>query len=291
MTPLTHPTPPEAPAVSPPPPATAVPAVEIVVPVYNEQHVLADSVRTLHNHMKGSFVFPFVITIADNASTDGTLAVARELAGELPEVEVLHLERKGRGNALRAAWSHSAADVVAYMDVDLSTDLECLGDLLVPLLEQRGDVAIGTRLAPGADVTRGRKRELISRTYNILLRTLLGVGFSDAQCGFKAARRVVIEPLLAIARDDEWFFDTELLYLAQRHKLAIREVPVRWVDDPDSSVDILATAIADLRGIARLRREWPGGLTSRAAPARQPAAAAWRPARGFARRLQHAPKA
>jgi glycosyltransferase involved in cell wall biosynthesis len=231
------------------------PAVELVLPVHNEEHVLEQSVRTVHNHLKEILGCSFQITIADNASIDGTLELACRLAGEMPEVRVLHLERKGRGNALRSAWGASRAEVVGYMDIDLSTDLSCLPALLLPLLENRSDIAIGSRLAHGARVNRGLKRETISRSYNILLRCLLRVGFSDAQCGFKAARREAIAPLLSEVKDDGWFFDTELLYLAQRHRLAIHEVPVRWVDDPDSRVDILATALEDLRGIARLRRQ------------------------------------
>lgn len=230
------------------------PNVEIVIPVYNEQHVLAASVRALHEHLLRELATGFAITIADNASTDDTLEVARSLARELPEVGVLHLERKGRGRALRAAWSASEADVLAYMDVDLSTDLASLGELLEPLLQGRADLAIGSRLAPGAHVTRGIRREVISRTYNLLLQALLGAGFSDAQCGFKAGRREAIQALLEEVEDDAWFFDTELLYRAQRNRLAIHEVPVRWVEDPDSRVDILATAREDLRGIMRLRR-------------------------------------
>jgi glycosyltransferase involved in cell wall biosynthesis len=228
-------------------------AVEIVIPVYNEQRMLADRVRTLHHHIRREFTFPFRITIADNASTDATLALARELARELPEVAVLHLDRKGRGRALRAAWGRSEADVLAYMDVDLSTDLSALAELLLPLLEGRGDIMIGSRLAPGAQVTRSIKREVISRAYNLLLRVLLGVVFSDAQCGFKAGRREVIQALLADVEDEAWFFDTELLYAAQRNKLAIHEVPVRWVEDPDSRVALISTAREDLRGVMRLR--------------------------------------
>ena len=230
------------------------PAVDIVIPVYNEERVLAASVRTLHDFLTSHLGLAFAITIADNASSDETLHVARALARELAEVGVMHLERKGRGRALRAAWSTSGADVVGYMDVDLSTDLAALPDLLKPLLEGRADLAIGSRLAAGAQVRRGAKRELISRSYNLLLRALLAAGFSDAQCGFKAGRREVVQALLQDVEDEAWFFDTELLYLAQRNGLAIHEVPVHWVDDPDSRVAILATAVEDLRGIARLRR-------------------------------------
>ncbi len=221
--------------------------------MHNEQHVLAGSVHALREYLAREFSFPFSITVADNASTDATLAIAHELARELPEVAVLHLDGKGRGRALRAAWSRSDADVLAYMDVDLSTDLSALRPLLTPLLEGRGDIAIGSRLAAGAHVTRSLKREVLSRGYNLLLRILLGVGFSDAQCGFKAGRRELIQALLEGVQDDAWFFDTELLYLAQRSKLAIHEVPVRWIEDPDSRVDIAATAWEDLRGVMRLR--------------------------------------
>ena len=243
----------------------ALSTVELVLPVYNEERVLASSVRALHDHLQRHLPCSFRITIADNASTDGTLAGARALADELEAVEVLHLELKGRGNALREAWSASRAEVVGYMDIDLSTDLDCLAELLLPLLENRSDIAIGSRLAPGSQVTRGLKRETISRSYNILLRNLLGLGVSDAQCGFKAARRKAIVSLLGEVRDDGWFFDTELLYLARRNRLSIHEVPVRWIDDPDSRVAILHTALEDLRGIARLRREarrgaWQGAL-------------------------------
>ena len=238
----------------PSPHSTTDPEVEIVIPVHNEQHVLGASVRTLHAHLTSHFAFAFRITIADNASSDRTLQVAQALSRELDEVAVLHLDEKGRGRALRAVWSRSRADVLAYMDVDLSTDLDALAELLLPLLQGRGDIAIGSRLARGAEVTRGPKRELISRSYNLLLRVLLGVGFSDAQCGFKAGRSEVIQALLGEVEDETWFFDTELLYAAQRARFAIHEVPVRWVDDPDSRVDILATARLDLQGIMRLRR-------------------------------------
>jgi glycosyltransferase involved in cell wall biosynthesis len=235
-------------------PASGHAAVEIVIPVHNEQRVLDSSVRRLRDYLAREATFAYAITIVDNASTDATFALARSLAAELPEVSMLHLDEKGRGRALRAAWSRSTAAVVAYMDVDLSTDLSALRELLTPLLQERGDVAIGSRLAPGAEVTRSLRRELISRAYNLLLQLALHVGFSDAQCGFKAARREAVQPLLDEVQDDAWFFDTELLYRAQRGRLAIHEVPVRWVEDRDSRVKLLATAWQDLRGVMRLRR-------------------------------------
>ena len=226
--------------------------IDVVVPVHNEQAGLERSIRNLHRYLRTQLPFSWRIVIADNASTDATPAVAAALARELRGVEVLRLERKGRGLALREAWSRSDARVVCYMDVDLSTDLRGLLPLVAPLLSGHSDVAIGSRLARGARVVRGPKRELISRGYNRILRTVLRARFSDAQCGFKAVRREVAHSLLPDVRDDGWFFDTELLMLAQRRGLRIHEVPVDWVDDPDSRVDIVRTAIDDLRGVARL---------------------------------------
>jgi glycosyltransferase involved in cell wall biosynthesis len=228
------------------------PQIDVVVPVHDEEQALEGSVRRLHRFLSAEFPFSWRIVIADNASTDATPWVARRLRAELPGVEVLRLERKGRGRALREAWSASRARVVCYMDVDLSTDLRALLPLVAPLMSGHSDLAIGSRLAHGARVVRGPKRELISRSYNHLLHATLRARFSDAQCGFKAVRRDALDGLLADVCDDGWFFDTELLVLAQRRGLRIHEVPVDWVDDPDSRVDIVRTALDDLRGIGRL---------------------------------------
>src|SRR4051794_24291479 len=231
--------------------------VEIVVPVHNEHAILEQTVRRLHRFLREGFPFSWRIVVADNASTDGTSDLARVLAAELPGVASMRLAAKGRGRALRAAWSESEARVVCYMDADLSTDLRALLPLVSALLSGHSDVAIGTRLAHGARVVRGPKRELISRGYNRLLHTALRARFSDAQCGFKAVRREALAGLLGDVRDDGWFFDTELLVLAQRRGLRIHEVPVDWIDDPDSRVDIVGTAWGDLRGVARLAAGGP----------------------------------
>ena len=235
------------------------PVLDVVVPVFNEEKDLEPSVRRLHAHLSETFPYPFRITVADNASTDETPRIAARLVAELPELEWLRLAEKGRGRALHTAWSGSRAPVLAYVDVDLSTDLAALLPLVAPLISGHSDIAIGTRLARGSQVVRGPKREAISRCYNALLRSTLAVGFSDAQCGFKAVRRDVAERLLPLVKDSGWFFDTELLVIAERAGLRIHEVPVDWVDDPDSRVDILSTALADLRGIARIGRELARG--------------------------------
>ncbi|WP_369173199.1 glycosyltransferase [Streptomyces sp. R28] len=229
-------------------------SVEIVVPVHNEAHVLADSIGRLHAYLETSFPFPFRITIADNASTDGTWQAAAELTERLPHVHAVHLQAKGRGRALKQVRSRSAADVVASMDVDLSTGLEGFLPLVAPLLSGHSDLAVGSRLHRQADVVRGPKREFVSRSYNLLLKLGLAARFSDAQCGFKAVRTDVFRALAPHIEDTAWFFDTELLVLAQRNKLRIHEVPVDWVDDPDSRVDIVRTAVDGLKGIGRMLR-------------------------------------
>jgi glycosyltransferase involved in cell wall biosynthesis len=236
----------------PRPPTLHRAQVQIVIPVRNEEHDLAAGVRRLHAFLLDQFPISTRITIADNGSTDGTWAQALALQAELPAVQAVRLERPGRGGALRAVWSASDADVYAYMDVDLSTDLNALFPLLAPLLSGHSDVAIGTRLARGARVVRGPRREFISRCYNLLLHATLGTGFSDAQCGFKAIRADAARQLLPLTTDYSWFFDTELLVLAERAGLRIHEVPVDWIDDPDSRVKVVSTARGDIGGIIRL---------------------------------------
>ncbi|WP_109529017.1 MULTISPECIES: bifunctional glycosyltransferase family 2/GtrA family protein [Nocardia] len=238
------------------------PVLDVVIPVYNEETDLGVCVRRLHSYLNSGFPFPARITIADNASTDDTMQVARLLEDELDDVRVVHLDAKGRGRALRTVWEQSDAMVVAYMDVDLSTDLNALLPLVAPLISGHSDVAIGTRLAANSRVVRGPKREFISRCYNLILRASLRARFSDAQCGFKAMRTDIARRLLPLVQDGEWFFDTELLVLAERSGLRIHEVPVDWIDDPDSTVDIVDTARKDLLGVWRLGR----GLTTGALP-------------------------
>ncbi len=230
-----------------------------MVPVYNEAAVLERSIERLHAYLRDDFPFAWRITIADNASSDGTWAIARALAERLPNVVALHLDEKGRGRALRTAWSASNAAVVAYMDVDLSTGLDALLPLVAPLVSGHSDLAIGSRLTNGAIVVRGTRRELISRTYNRLLRATFRNGFRDAQCGFKAARADVAHALLPEIQDDGWFFDTELLLLAEHNGLRVSEVAVDWTDDPDSRVHVVSTATEDLKGMVRVaRRCWTG---------------------------------
>src|SRR6476661_8151102 len=259
---------------------TTAPVLDVTIPVFNEERDLEECLRRLHAHLLDSFPHAFRITVADNASTDGTLKIAERLAREFPELAVVHLDEKGRGNALRKVWLASPSPVLAYMDVDLSTDLAALAPLLAPLISGHSDLAIGTRLTRNSRVVRGPKREFISRGYNLMLHSFMGARFSDAQCGFKAIRADVAQQILPYTVDNSWFFDSELLVLAERCGLRVHEVPVDWTDDPNSSVDIVKTALADMRGMARLSKDMVTGRIPvaelRAALARGPLPAASR---------------
>ncbi|MFH8979880.1 glycosyltransferase [Streptomyces varsoviensis] len=225
---------------------------EIVVPVRNEERTLVASIHRLHDYLVRNFPYPFLITIAENGSVDSTREVAAALARRFPEVSFVSFDGRGRGLALRRAWAASRADVVSYMDADLSIDLDGFLPLVAPLASGHSDLAIGTRHARGASVRRSLHRSVLSRTYNLILRIVLGVSFSDAQCGFKAGRREVVQAILPTVHDDQWFFDTELLCVAQRQGLRIHEVPVDCLDDPDTSVDIRRTVWDMLRGVVRV---------------------------------------
>lgn len=229
--------------------------VEIVIPVYNEERILRQSVETLRSYLLRYFPYQWRITVADNASTDGTWKLARHLSAEYEGVHALHLDQKGRGRALRTAWLASDADVVSYMDVDLSTNLESFLPLVAPIITGHSDLAIGSRLLRGAMVTRQWKREIISRCYNLMIKALCRNRFSDAQCGFKAIRRSDAQALLPLVENQEWFFDTELLLLAEERGLRIYEVPVVWVEDLDSRVNIRKTAFEDIKGLLRVRKQ------------------------------------
>ena len=232
--------------------------VDLVLPVYNEEQILAQSVARVLEWIGEHPEHDWRIVVADNASTDRTYSIAKELEAELGSERdgrfvVLHIPVKGRGIALRVSWLTSPADVLAYMDVDLSTDMKHLPELIDPIAAGLVDVAYGTRLHRDSETERSFRRELTSRTYVQILRRLGRLNVTDAQCGFKAIGREPARALLPLVRDTGWFFDSELLLLAQENGYRLREVPVRWIEDRDSRVAILHTALEDLKGLWRLR--------------------------------------
>ena len=235
-----------------------MPQLDIVLPVYNEAHVLAESIEKLRAYLRDTnFPYTWRIVVADNASTDKTLEVAQQLARRYDDVGddvgVVHLDQKGRGRALKKAWLESDADAMAYMDIDLSTGLDALLPLARAVLDEGYDVATGSRMTRGSKIVRSLRRETTSRGFIALIKLLFFSKLSDTQCGFKAIARQAAHELLPQVQNDEWFFDTELLLLAEKGGYRIRDIPVIWIEDPDSRVNVLKTVLEDLRGLARMR--------------------------------------
>jgi glycosyltransferase involved in cell wall biosynthesis len=231
--------------------------VDVVLPVYNEEHVLERSVRTLQMFLTDNLAHEWRILIADNGSRDRTQEIGQRLAGELEGVELLHIPEAGRGRALTKAWLSSDADVLSYMDIDLSTDLGAFPKLVSAVAEQGYDIAAGSRLGPGTETTRSLKREVLSRGFVLMINLLMGTKLRDTQCGFKAIRRECAQTLLPLVQDTGWFWDTELLLLAAKGGWRVSFIPVRWVEDTDSRVKVVSTVWRDLKGLARMRRfDW-----------------------------------
>jgi glycosyltransferase involved in cell wall biosynthesis len=231
--------------------------VDVVLPVYNEEHVLERSVRTLHLFLTDNLPHEWRILIADNGSKDRTQEIAKRLASELEGVEMMHIPEAGRGRALTKAWLSSDADVLAYMDIDLSTDLGAFPKLVSAVADQGYDIAAGTRLGAGSETTRSLKREVLSRGFVLMINTLMGTKLRDTQCGFKAIGRECARQLLPLVQDTGWFWDTELLLLAAKGGWRVTFVPVRWLEDTDSRVKIASTVTKDMKGLLRMRRfDW-----------------------------------
>jgi glycosyltransferase involved in cell wall biosynthesis len=232
---------------------TSAKAVDLVIPVLNEAHILETSVETIRSFLQEHTAWTWRVVVVDNGSIDGTDRVGRTLACRHLDVRFLHLQERGRGRALRHAWTHSDADVVCYTDVDLSTELPALPKLVNAILEEGYDVSTGSRLMQESKTVRSFKREFISRAYNLFVKAVLGTSFSDAQCGFKAVSRRVVNELVPQIKDQSWFFDTELLVLAEKGGYRIKDIPVQWIEDDDSRVKIVKTAWEDIKGVLRLR--------------------------------------
>lgn len=235
--------------------------IDIVLPVYNEEKILRSSVQTLRTFLHANCPYDWRIIVADNASTDSTARVAESLATRYDEIDYLYIPLKGRGRALRGVWLHSDADIVSYMDVDLSTDLSCFLPMVDAIAAGQADVVCGSRYKKGARVKRGLKREVLSRGYINLMKLFFRCDFTDAQCGFKAVSRRAVRALVPLIENQGWFFDAELLLLAERFGFRVAEVPVKWTDDPDSRVKIVQTVSEHFMGLLRMRLAFSTGLT------------------------------
>jgi len=231
--------------------------VDVVLPVFNEEHVLERSVRTLHVYLTENLHHEWRIVIADNGSRDRTFEIAKRLEDQLPNIEAKHIPEAGRGRALSLSFLDSEADVLSYMDIDLSTDLDAFPRLVNAVTSEGNDIASGSRLSKGSDTTRSLKREVLSRGFVLLINTLFGTKLHDTQCGFKAIRREAAQKLLPFVEDKGWFWDTELLLLGAKSDWRVTFIPVRWIEDPDSRVKVASTVWRDLKGLARMRKfDW-----------------------------------
>ncbi|HJU74418.1 MAG TPA: dolichyl-phosphate beta-glucosyltransferase [Gemmatimonadaceae bacterium] len=241
--------------------------VDVVIPVLNEAHVLARSVEMVRAFLTEHLGCRWRVVVVDNGSTDGTDTIARQLSREYSDVQFIQLPQRGRGRALRQAWTQSDADIMCYTDVDLSTELVALPKMVQAIAVDGFDLATGSRLLPQSRTTRSAKREFISRCYNMFVKAVLWTSFSDAQCGFKAISRNACAALVPEVHDQGWFFDTELLTLAEKRGYLIADIPVRWVEDDDSRVKIVKTAWDDIKGVFRVRwKLWRESIAPRPAP-------------------------
>lgn len=240
------------------------PRADIILPAYNEEECIEDSVSKSYNFCKNHLQdYDWKIIVADNNSNDNTLKLAKELSKKYDRVTYNYIDKKGRGRSLVKVWGESDADICAYMDIDLSTDLKHVPEMLDAIYKKGYDLAVGSRNLPESDVIdRGLKRTIISKGYILVLKLLTWTDISDAQCGFKAISKKAKDKLLKVMNPDNWrgsawFFDTELLIIAKKAGYKVIDIPVKWIDDPGSTVHIVQDAIEDLRGIWRLLRTRP----------------------------------
>ncbi len=223
----------------------------ITLPVFNEEKIIEKNVEIIRNFLIETFHDNTQIIIADNGSTDLTPEKSKKLSEKYSDIRYVYIYEKGRGRALRNALSKSNADVLSYMDIDISTNLEAFPKL-IKAIEDGYDIAIGSRFVKGSHVSRSIKRELLSRGYNILLKLFFDISFNDSQCGFKAVNRRIVEEIIPKVKDNAWFFDTELLIKAEKKGFKIKEIPVYWTENKDSKVNIIKTIVDYMRSIFRL---------------------------------------
>jgi glycosyltransferase involved in cell wall biosynthesis len=224
-----------------------------VVPVYNEEAVLWASITTLQHYFSKHIKGDWLIVIANNASTDTTLKIAKQLSKKLPGVRYEHMDFKGRGNALKYVWRKYNAAVYGYCDVDLATDISDI-KTLIDSIKDGADIAIGNRYITGSGTKRTFKRLIFSKIYIWMVRVFFKTAISDFQCGFKAVSGKVQKTLLPNVLDKGWFFDTELLLKAEQEKqFKISQIPVRWRENDESKVRLIHTSIIYIKKLLLLR--------------------------------------
>lgn len=242
------------------------PSIEITIPILNEEATLDAQVRKARHFIENNLrdFAQITLVLADNGSTDATPDIARSLEQELTGIRYLRLEQRGVGRALKASWGQSKAEIVGYMDLDLATDLRYLRPALEKLSNDQADIVTGSRLAKGARVIgRSPLRNFTSRCFNLIVKKMFRIAFSDGMCGFKFLKRSCLENLRnAGAVSDGWFFATEILVTGEYLGYRVYDLAVEWTDDPNSKVKIGKLAIEYLKAMQVLRRRLPARKVS-----------------------------
>ena len=229
--------------------------IDLVLPVYNGENYIEKSIRKLHDWIKQNPDHEYNIVIAINASTDNTLNIAKKLESELPnEIRVMNIPQKGRGVAIRTGWENSNAEICAYMDADLSADLKHITEIIEPIIKNEAQICCGSRKMQDSSVKTTLMRGVLSWLYNLTLRTTLGLKIADSQCGFKSIRTDAAKKIIPLVESNGWFFDSELLVIAQKNGFKIKAVPVKWIDDVQTTVIVPKIVTEFLKGIKRMRK-------------------------------------
>ncbi|MFA5048005.1 MAG: glycosyltransferase [Patescibacteria group bacterium] len=236
---------------------TSAQKVLVVLPVYNEEIILAENTKRTAEFMRASFPTKnFKIVIADNNSSDRTGEIGRKLAEELPEVEYFFLNRQGKGLAWRQAFQKYQVDIYIVMDSDLAVELEAV-KRLVETINDGYDLVVGSRFLKQSKLVRSVWRDFVSRTYRFLARKILRTKVSDFQCGFKAINNQVRDRVLPLTKDDGFFLDTEIIVWAEKLGFKVKEIPVDWSEFRNtkrkSTVKVWETTVRYLSQIKQLR--------------------------------------
>lgn len=236
--------------------------INITIPVFNEEEILHENILKIYNFLKEHISDPWFIVIANNGSTDKTELIAKELIKHNMGIRLLYIEKPGKGEAIKQGWQKFEADIYCFMDADLATDLKDLPNL-ISQVKNGYDIAIGSRYVKGAQVKRTIFRKIFSFVYRILVKLMFNSLIKDFPCGFKAINKKVLEKIVPKIKDNAWFFDSELLILAEKEKFKIKEIPVSWHDpERQSKVKVLNTARAYVRKLFELKRRLKEQLTT-----------------------------
>ncbi len=243
------------------------PTVSIVVPAFDEQDRLGDSIRIIASYLEITAPTAELI-IVDDGSKDGTAKVAEAVCAEFPGVEsqvIRYEENRGKGFAVKTGLLAARADIALFSDADLSTPIEEMSKLLDPIVSGEFDVTFGSRALDRTLIGTHQpwRREQGGRVMNLIIKTMSGLPFLDTQCGFKAFRMDKFRPLLDLMTIDRFGFDVEFLYVAKHNELKLKEIPVRWNNVEGSKVSVVRDTRRMITELMQIRRNARRGVYGR----------------------------